>query len=57
MKDRRPPDSTGKKPQRQTGEEFGNVHGAQRDGHHPRTRSDTPRGSETETRASSGKRG
>jgi hypothetical protein len=57
MKDHRPQQDGDKKPQRQTGEEHGTIRGSQRDGHHPRERSDTPRGSEPETRASSSRRG
>ena len=45
------------KPQQQEGEEFGSIHGAQRKGNRIRERSDTPRGSEPETRGASGQRG
>jgi hypothetical protein len=45
------------KPQQQEGEEFGSVKGPQRKGNRIPERSDTPRGSEPETRGSSGRRG
>ena len=45
------------KPQQQTGEEFGSVHKRQREGNRIPERSDTPRGSEPETRGASGRRG
>jgi hypothetical protein len=58
MKDRKQPDDgRATKPQQQTGEEFGSVHGSQRGGNNIPERSDTPRGSEPETRATSGRRG
>lgn len=45
------------KPRQQEGEEFGNIKGRQvGEANHP-NRSDTPRGSEPETRGSSGRRG
>jgi hypothetical protein len=44
-------------PAEQTGEEFGKGKPGQRDGDHPKVRSDTPRGSEVETRNSSNRRG
>jgi hypothetical protein len=45
------------KPQQQEGEEFGKIRRRQVDeANHP-NRSDTPRGSEPETRGSSGRRG
>jgi hypothetical protein len=44
-------------PQQQTGEEHGKGKPGQRDGDHPKVRSDTPRGSEVETRNSSNRRG
>lgn len=44
-------------PRQQEGEEFGNIKGRQvGEANHP-NRSDTPRGSEPETRGSSGRRG
>jgi hypothetical protein len=46
-----------RKPQQQEGEEFGSIRGAQRQGNRIPERSDTPRGSEPETRGSSGRRG
>ena len=46
-----------KKPQQQTGEEFGTVGGPQREGNRIPERSDTPRGSEPETRGAGGRRG
>jgi hypothetical protein len=45
------------KPQQQTGEEFGKVGSSQRKGNSQPERSDTPRGSEPETRGNSGRRG
>jgi hypothetical protein len=54
---KQPDDGSAKKPQKQTGEEFGSVRGAQRNGNNDPERSDTPRGSEPETRAASGRRG
>ena len=44
------------KPQQQTGEEFGSVKSGQLDDHNRQERSDTPRGSETETREQAGRR-
>ena len=46
-----------KKPQQQTGEEFGSVKGRQRGEDDFKGKSDTPRGSEPETRGASGRRG
>ena len=46
-----------KRPQQQTGEEFGAVKSAQREGNRIPERSDTPRGSEPEIRGASGRRG
>ena len=46
-----------KKPQQQTGEEFGSVKGPQRGEGDFKGKSDTPRGSEPETRGASGRRG
>ena len=46
-----------KKPQQQTGEEFGSIKKGQLDDRSMPERSDTARGSETETRAASGRRG
>jgi hypothetical protein len=46
-----------KKPGQQTGEEHGSIKGGQRGEDDFKGRSDTPRGSETETRGSSGRRG
>lgn len=59
MKDRKGPRdaSAEMKPQRQTGEQFGSVHTRQRKGNRIPERSDTPRGSEPETRGASGPRG
>ncbi|MBN9504621.1 MAG: hypothetical protein J0I69_01220 [Altererythrobacter sp.] len=58
MKERKQPDDgRATKPQEQTGEEFGSIRGPQRKGNNEPERSDTPRGSETETRAVSGRRG
>lgn len=50
-------DETAKKPVQQTGEEFGSVKGRQRGEADFKGRSDTPRGSEPETRGASGRRG
>jgi len=50
-------DETAKKPQQQTGEEFGSVKGRQRGEDDFKGRSDTPRGSEPEMRGASGRRG
>ena len=50
-------DDTAKKPQQQTGEEFGSVKGRQRGEDDFKGKSDTPRGSEPEIRGSSGPRG
>ncbi|QSB43699.1 hypothetical protein IDJ81_09990 [Tsuneonella flava] len=44
------------KPQNQVGENHGAINGPQRTGHNTRT-TDTPRGSEVETRNSSNRRG
>jgi hypothetical protein len=44
------------KPQQQEGEEFGDIHDAQRKGNRIPERSDTPRGSEPEQRGTSGPR-
>jgi len=44
-------------PAQQTGEEHGGGKPGQRDGNFPKVRSDTPRGSEVETRNSSNRRG
>jgi hypothetical protein len=48
---------TPKKPGQQTGEEFGNIKGRQRGEDDFKGKSDTPRGSEPETRGTSGRRG
>jgi hypothetical protein len=59
MKDRNEPQQSqeGMKPQQQEGEEFGKIKRRQVDeANHP-NRSDTPRGSEPETRGTSGRRG
>ena len=45
-----------KKPQQQTGEEFGSIKGRQRGEDDFKGKSDTPRGSETETREAAGRR-
>jgi hypothetical protein len=45
------------KPEQQTGEEHGAGKPGQRNGDFPKVRSDTPRGSEVETRNSSNHRG
>lgn len=59
MKDGNEPTQANEKmsPQQQEGEEFGKVHGPQRKGNRIPERSDTSRGSEPETRGSSGRRG
>lgn len=49
--------ATPKKPQQQTGEEFGSIKGQQRGERDFKGRGDTPRGSEPETRGASGRRG
>ena len=46
-----------KKPQQQTGEQFGSVKGPQRGEDDFQGKSDTPRGSEPEIRGASGRRG
>lgn len=46
-----------KKPQQQTGEEFGSIKGPQRGEDDFKGKSDTPRGSEPEIRGASGRRG
>lgn len=46
-----------RKPQQQTGEELGSVKGRQRGEDDFRGKSETPRGSEPETRGASGPRG
>ena len=46
-----------KKPQQQTGEEFGAIKGRQRGEGDFKGKSDTPRGSEPELRGASGRRG
>ena len=46
-----------KKPQQQTGEEFGSIKGRQRGEDDFKGKGDTPRGSEPEIRGSSGRRG
>jgi hypothetical protein len=59
MKDGNEPQQSqdGMKPQQQEGEEFGKIKRRQvGEANHP-NRSDTPRGSEPETRGSSGRRG
>jgi len=48
---------TPKKPQQQTGEEFGSIKGRQRGEGDFKGKSDTPRGSEAELRGVSGRRG
>ena len=48
---------TPKGPQQQAGEEFGSIKGRQRSERDFKGKSDTPRGSEPETRATSGRRG
>jgi hypothetical protein len=45
------------KPGQETGEEFGSIKHPQRPENQPDGRSDTPRGSEPETRGTSGRRG
>ena len=59
MKDGNEPKSgiAPKKPQQQEGEEFGKVKSRQIDETNHPNRSDIPRGSEPETRGSSGRRG
>jgi len=47
---------TPKKPQQQTGEEFGSVKGGQRGEDDCKGKSDTPRGSEPDVRGASGPR-
>jgi hypothetical protein len=47
---------TPKKPQQQTGEEFGSVKGSQRGDDDFKGKSDTPRGSEPDVRGASGPR-
>ena len=47
---------TPKKPQQQTGEEFGSVKGRQRGEDNFKGKSDTPRGSEPDVRGASGPR-
>jgi hypothetical protein len=44
------------KPEQLQGEEFGDIHGAQRKGNRIPERNDTPRGSEPEQRGTSGPR-
>lgn len=46
-----------KKPQQQTGEEFGSIRSGQLDDRNRQERSDTARGSEPETRAAGSRRG
>jgi len=46
-----------KKPQQQTGEEFGSIKQGQLNDRSMPERSDTPRGSETETRSAASRRG
>ena len=46
-----------KRPQQQTGEEFGSVKGRQRGEDDFKGRNDTPRGSKPEQRGTSGRRG
>ena len=46
-----------KRPQQQTGEEFGSLKGPQRGETDFKGKSDTPRGSEPEIRGASGRRG
>ena len=46
-----------KQPQQQTGEEFGSLKKGQLDDRNRQERSDTPRGSETETRSAASRRG
>lgn len=48
---------TPKKPQQQTGEEFGSLKKGQLDERSTHERSDTARGSETETRSAASRRG
>jgi hypothetical protein len=48
---------TAKKPQQQTGEEFGSIKRRQRGEDDFKGRNDTPRGSEPEQRGTSGRRG
>ena len=59
MKDGNEPRGTNDKmkPQQQEGEEFGKIKRRQIDERNHPSRSDTPRGSEPETRNSSGRRG
>ena len=46
----------GRKPQQQTGEEFGSIKGRQRGEDDFQGKGDTPRGSEPDTRGASGRR-
>jgi hypothetical protein len=56
MRNDRQINDTPKKPQQQTGEEFGSVMKGQLDGRSMPERSDTARGSETETRSAASRR-
>ena len=57
MKNRKQPDDgQTRKPREQTGEEFGSSPSPQRRGNNDPERSDTPRGSEPETRSASSRR-
>lgn len=49
--------TSAKKPQQQTGEEYGSIKGRQRDEDDFHGKSDTPRGSEPAIRAARGRRG
>ena len=51
-----PNDPAKLKPKQETGEEFGSIKRGQRPENQPYGRSDTPRGSEPDTRGSSGAR-
>jgi hypothetical protein len=57
MRNDKQTNATPKKPQQQTGEEFGSIKGQQRGERDFKGRGDTPRGSEPETRGASGRRG
>jgi hypothetical protein len=57
MRNDKQANETPKSPKQQTGEEFGKIGEAQREGNREPERSDTPRGSEPETRGNSGRRG
>ncbi|MEO6152384.1 MAG: hypothetical protein ABIT09_08000 [Croceibacterium sp.] len=51
-----PTDPAKLKPKQETGEQFGSIKHPQRPENQPDGRSDTPRGSETDTRGASGRR-